>query len=161
MEQEFEPDINNVQRYGKEVRREIELAKAQADRQDQELRRKESEATTGYWHKVRDKLSLTGSELETIKEWQLQQDKRRLGKLSVSFIRGSPNILQESEDASYLTRYHLMNISPRSSVLAKRDAVTLQNVYFRLPSFVYARKPPSLLGYGARGRVCSTEHCRY
>ncbi|KAK4164976.1 ankyrin repeat-containing protein [Cladorrhinum sp. PSN259] len=79
-EQEFKSDISSVQWCGKEVRREIELAKAQADRQDQELRRKESEAATGHWHKVRNILSRTGSELDTIKEGQLQQDKRRAGE---------------------------------------------------------------------------------
>ncbi|KAK3393558.1 hypothetical protein B0H63DRAFT_491470 [Podospora didyma] len=77
VEQEFKSDISSVQRCGKEVRREIDLAKAQADRQDQELQRKESEAVTSQLRKVRDILSRTQSELDTMKEGQLQQDKRR------------------------------------------------------------------------------------
>ncbi|KAK1750001.1 ankyrin repeat-containing domain protein, partial [Echria macrotheca] len=76
-EQEFRSDISSVQWCGKEVRREIDLAKAHADRQDQELRRKESEAATGRWRRVQDVLFRTESGLDTIKEGQLQQDKRR------------------------------------------------------------------------------------
>jgi len=76
-EQEFKPDISNLQRCGDEVREEIGLAKARADFQDQELQRKEIEAASGYRHKLKRILSQTGDNLDTMKEWQLQQDKRR------------------------------------------------------------------------------------
>ncbi|KAK3373896.1 hypothetical protein B0T24DRAFT_529350, partial [Lasiosphaeria ovina] len=76
-EHEFKSDVSSVQWHGKEVREEIDLAKAQADRQGQELRTRESGAATGHWRKVRDRLSRTGSKLDTIKAGQLQQDKYR------------------------------------------------------------------------------------
>ncbi|KAK4118223.1 hypothetical protein N657DRAFT_405117 [Parathielavia appendiculata] len=65
-----------IQRCGDEVKEEIFLAKAQADLQDQELQRKEREAASGHRRKFRDIMSRTGKSLDTIKEWQLQQDKR-------------------------------------------------------------------------------------
>ncbi|KAK3294819.1 uncharacterized protein B0H64DRAFT_195872 [Chaetomium fimeti] len=76
-EQEFKSDISTIQRCGDEVREEMVLAKAQADLQDQELQKKEIEAASGHRRKLRDMLSRTGNNLDTIKEWQLQQDGRR------------------------------------------------------------------------------------
>ena len=68
-----------IQQCGDEVREEIALAKARVDSQDQELQKKEREAASGHRRKLRDILSRTGSDLDTVKEWQLQQDKRRSG----------------------------------------------------------------------------------
>jgi len=69
-----------IQRCGNEVREEIGLAKARADFQDQELQKKEREAASGHRRKIRDMMSRTGHDLETIKGWQLQQqDQRRSG----------------------------------------------------------------------------------
>ncbi|KAG7291980.1 hypothetical protein NEMBOFW57_002009 [Staphylotrichum longicolle] len=76
-EQEFKSDISTIQKCGDEVREEITLAKARADFQDQELQRKEREAASGSRRKFKAMLSRTGNDLETIKEWQLQQEKRR------------------------------------------------------------------------------------
>jgi hypothetical protein len=74
-----------IQRCGDEVREEIVLAKARADSQDQELQKKEREASSGHRRKLRDILSRTGNDLDTVKEWQLQQDKRRSGMFLYSF----------------------------------------------------------------------------
>ena len=74
-----------IQRCGDEVKEEIVLAKAQADLQDQELQKKEREAASGHRRKLRDILSRTGNDLDTVKEWQLQQDRRRLGMFLYSF----------------------------------------------------------------------------
>ncbi len=74
-----------IQRCGDEVREEIVLAKARADLQDQELQRKEREAASGHRRKLRDILSRTGNDLDTVKEWQLQQDKRRSGMFLYSY----------------------------------------------------------------------------
>ncbi len=69
-----------IQRCGNEVKEEINLAKALADSQDQEFQKKEREAASSHRRKLRDILSRTGHDLETIKGWQLQQqDKRRSG----------------------------------------------------------------------------------
>jgi hypothetical protein len=87
-EEEFKSDISMIQRCGDEVKEEIVLAKARADLQDQELQSKEREAASGYRRKLRDVLSRTENNLDTIKEWQLQQDGRRSGKFLHSF-RGS------------------------------------------------------------------------
>lgn len=75
-----------IQRCGDEVREEMVLAKAQADLQDQELQKKEREAASGYRRKFRDILSRTGENVNTIKEWQVQQDKRRSRKSLHSFL---------------------------------------------------------------------------
>ncbi len=76
-EQEFKSDIKNLQSCSDKVRDEIRLAKAQADHQDQALQSKEREAASGYRQKLGGILSQTGNKLDTINEWQLQQDKRR------------------------------------------------------------------------------------
>jgi hypothetical protein len=68
-EQEFKSDIGMIQRCGDEVRGEMVLAKAQADLQDQELQRKEREAASGHRRKLREILSRTGDNIDTIKEW--------------------------------------------------------------------------------------------
>ncbi len=77
-----------IQRCGDEVREEIVLAKARVDSQDQELQKKEREAASVHRRKLRDILSRTGNDLDTVKEWQLQQDKRQSG-MFLYFFRDS------------------------------------------------------------------------
>lgn len=67
------------------MKAEIALAKARVDSQDQELQKKEREAASGHRRMLRDILSRTGNDLDTVKEWQLQQDKRRSGMFLYSF----------------------------------------------------------------------------
>jgi hypothetical protein len=74
-----------IRRCGDEVKEEIGLAKARVDSQDQELQRKERELASGHRRKVRNLFSRTGNDLDTVKEWQLQQDKRRSGIFLYSF----------------------------------------------------------------------------
>jgi len=93
-EQEFRPDISQIQRCGNEVKEEIALAKARADHQEQELRKKESEAASGQRWKLRDMLSRAGGELETIKEWQLQQNKRRSSKPPLIYDMSAQILIQ-------------------------------------------------------------------
>jgi hypothetical protein len=75
-----------IERCGDEVKEEIALAKARVDSQDQELQREEIKAASGYRHKLKDALSWMGNDLDTVKEWQLQQNKRRSGIFLHSFF---------------------------------------------------------------------------
>lgn len=75
-----------IQRCGNEVREEIALAKARVDSQHQELQRKERKAASGHRRKLKDVLSRTGNDLDTVKEWQLQQNKRRSGMFLHFFL---------------------------------------------------------------------------
>jgi hypothetical protein len=74
-----------IRKCGDEVKEEIGLAKARVDSQDQELQRKEREAASGHRRKVRNFLSRTGNDLDTVKKLQLQQDQRRSGMFLYSF----------------------------------------------------------------------------
>lgn len=75
-----------IQRCGNEVREEIALAKARVDSQDQERQRKERKAASGYRRKLKDVLSRTGNDLDTVKESQLQQNKRQSGTYISLFL---------------------------------------------------------------------------
>jgi hypothetical protein len=75
-----------IQKCGDEVKEEILLAKARVDAQDRELQKKEIEAASGHRRKLRDMLSRTGTGLDTVKVWQMQQDKRRSGTYVSLFL---------------------------------------------------------------------------
>ncbi|KAJ4266996.1 hypothetical protein NW762_003094 [Fusarium torreyae] len=75
--QEFEPDANEIQRLGKGVKDEINLAKAQADRQDQVLQDKERVAASKQRSRLRRFIPKVESELNSIKELQVQGSTRR------------------------------------------------------------------------------------
>ncbi|EXA28573.1 hypothetical protein FOVG_19830 [Fusarium oxysporum f. sp. pisi HDV247] len=76
-EQEFEPDVNDIQRLGKEVKDEINLAKAQIDHQEQVLQEKERVAASKQRSRLRKFIPKVESELDTIKELQIQRSTRR------------------------------------------------------------------------------------
>ncbi|KAI6747494.1 hypothetical protein HG530_015874 [Fusarium avenaceum] len=75
-EQEFEPDVSDIRRMGKNVKDEINLAKAQTDRQDQMLEEKEREAASKQRSKLRKFIPKVESELDTIKKLQMQRSTR-------------------------------------------------------------------------------------
>ncbi|KAI3573042.1 ankyrin repeat protein [Fusarium oxysporum f. sp. albedinis] len=77
MLQEFEPDVNDIQRLGKEVKDEINLAKAQIDHQEQMLQEKERVAASKQRSRLRKFIPKVESELDTIKELQIQRSTRR------------------------------------------------------------------------------------
>ncbi len=159
-EQEFKSDVGEIQRCGKEVREEIKLAKARADFQDQELQKKERDAASGYRHKLSNMLSRTGDNVEAIKGWQLQRDKRRSGEFPI-LLRGLlfpvPSFIhtrdfQKIESASCSTRYPPTTTSLRLNVLAK-SATPVQHCGYlkRMASIDGRTVRPS--GSGARGKV--------
>jgi hypothetical protein len=75
-EQEFEPDASDIRRMGKNVKDEINLAKAQTDRQDQILQEKERVATSKQRSRLRKFIPRVESELDAIKELQVQRSIR-------------------------------------------------------------------------------------
>ncbi|KAF0323961.1 hypothetical protein GQ607_008666 [Colletotrichum asianum] len=75
--QEFNPDLEIIRRCGIEAKQEIKLAKARADQQDQRLQEMERKAASKERQKVRQLFSRVGSDLDTIKNDQIQQDIRR------------------------------------------------------------------------------------
>ncbi|KAK4160352.1 NACHT domain protein [Cladorrhinum sp. PSN259] len=77
-DQEFKPDLDDIQKLGMEVKDEIALAKAHADRQDQELQEKERVAQSRQRSRVKRFIPKVEKELETIKELQLRQSTRQL-----------------------------------------------------------------------------------
>jgi DNA-binding transcriptional regulator GbsR (MarR family) len=76
-EQEFEPDASDIRRMGKNVKEEINFAKAQADRQDQMLQEKERVAASKQRLRLRKFVPKVERELDTIKELQVQRSTRR------------------------------------------------------------------------------------
>ena len=76
--------MDEIQKLGKEVKDEIALAKAHADRQDQELQEKESVAQS----RQRLRVKMFIQDLETIKELQLQQSTRQLSQYFPSHEKG-------------------------------------------------------------------------
>ncbi|KAF3808773.1 hypothetical protein GCG54_00010964 [Colletotrichum gloeosporioides] len=76
-QQEFNPDLERIRSCGLESKQEIKLAKARADQQDQRLQQMERKAASKERHKVRQLFSRVGSDLDTIKNDQIQQDIRR------------------------------------------------------------------------------------
>ncbi|KAF4873482.1 Ankyrin repeat and KH domain-containing protein 1 [Colletotrichum siamense] len=76
-QQEFNPDLEMIRRCGLEAKQEIKLAKARADHQDQRLQEMERKAASKERHQVRQLFSRVGSDLDTIKNDQIQQDIRR------------------------------------------------------------------------------------
>ncbi|EQB44797.1 hypothetical protein CGLO_16412 [Colletotrichum gloeosporioides Cg-14] len=76
-QQEFNPDLEMIRRCSFEAKQQIKLAKARADHQDQRLQEMERKAASKERHKVRQLFSRVGSDLDTIKNDQIQQDIRR------------------------------------------------------------------------------------
>ena len=80
--------MDEIQKLGKEVKDEIALAKAHADRQDQELQEKERVAQSRQRSRVKKFIPKAEKELETIKELQLQQSTRQLSQYFPSHEKG-------------------------------------------------------------------------
>jgi len=76
-DQEFKPDVEEIQKLGKEVKEEIAFAKTLADRLDHELQEKERAAASRQRSTLKKFMGKTSNELDTIKKLQLQQSKRR------------------------------------------------------------------------------------
>ena len=76
-DQEFRPDIQNIQKLGEEVKDEIALAKALIDRQDQHLQELERVAASKGRSILQNFIPKVKNELGTIKELQIQQSSRR------------------------------------------------------------------------------------
>ncbi|KAK2017339.1 hypothetical protein LZ32DRAFT_23759 [Colletotrichum eremochloae] len=76
-QKEFNSDLENIRRCGRETRQEIKLAKAKADSQDQRLQKVEREAASHERHRIRHLFRRVEVDLETIKNYQLHQDIRR------------------------------------------------------------------------------------
>jgi hypothetical protein len=84
-EKEFEPDASDIRRMGKNVKDEINLAKAQTDRQDQMLEQKEREAASKQRSRLRKFIPKVESELNTIKKLQMQRSTRGSSKGFLSY----------------------------------------------------------------------------
>lgn len=82
-DQEFKPDADNIQQRGHEVREEIALAKAHADRQHQDLQKKEGEAAKKRWESL---TLLTKTIFGKIEERQVQRDQLEASKFSYFII---------------------------------------------------------------------------
>ncbi|KAI7771382.1 hypothetical protein LZL87_014249 [Fusarium oxysporum] len=72
-EQEIESDVSDIRRMGKIAEDEINLAKAQADHQDQMLQEKERAAASKQRSRLRKFIPRVEGELDTIKELQMQR----------------------------------------------------------------------------------------
>ncbi|RDA94437.1 hypothetical protein CP533_2254 [Ophiocordyceps camponoti-saundersi (nom. inval.)] len=79
-EMEFQSDADAIQGCGKEVKAEVALAKAQADRQDQELQKKEREAASKSRLTLNGFMSKANDGIDNIRQEQLQRDQRRARK---------------------------------------------------------------------------------
>ncbi|KAK2034715.1 hypothetical protein LX32DRAFT_375278 [Colletotrichum zoysiae] len=97
-QQEFDPDLENIRRCGSEIKKEIELAKAQADRQDQALQQAEREAASHERRSVKSYFRRLGGDLDTIKNDQLQQGIRRAEENRL-------RLLESLSSYDYLTPY--------------------------------------------------------
>jgi hypothetical protein len=69
--------VNDIQRLGKEVKDEINLAKAQIDHQEQVLQEKERVAASKQRTRLKKFIPKVERELDTIKELQIQRSTRR------------------------------------------------------------------------------------
>lgn len=67
-EEEFEPDTSDIRRMGKNIKDEINLAKAQTDFHDQILQEKERVAASKERSRLRKFIPKVESEVDTIKE---------------------------------------------------------------------------------------------
>ena len=77
LEQEIEPEVSDIRRMGKIAEDEINLAKAQADHQDQMLQEKERAAALKQRSRLRRFIPRVEGELDTIKELQMQRSTRQ------------------------------------------------------------------------------------
>ncbi|KAK8023696.1 Vegetative incompatibility protein HET-E-1 [Apiospora rasikravindrae] len=79
-EQEFKPDVNEVQRYSDSIEHEIHFAKAQADRQDQQLQAMERQEASKSRILIDRFTGRADEKLRRMQEMQLQRDERESRK---------------------------------------------------------------------------------
>jgi Skp family chaperone for outer membrane proteins len=77
LQQEFEPDLNDIRSLSKEVKDEILLAKIQADRQDQDAQKHERAAASRHRMSLARFMPKVERGLDKISESQIQQSARR------------------------------------------------------------------------------------
>ncbi|KAI0548370.1 hypothetical protein F4679DRAFT_574172 [Xylaria curta] len=76
-EQEFKPDIDNIQKYSNQVKEEITLAQAQVDSQEQQLQALEREEASVTRSTARKFFLRTDDRLNQMREWQVQSNERK------------------------------------------------------------------------------------
>ncbi|KAF4844111.1 putative ankyrin repeat protein R863 [Colletotrichum siamense] len=140
--QEFNPDLEIIRRCGIEAKQEIKLAKARADQQDQRLQQMEREAATKERHKVRHLFSRVTSDLDAIKNDQMQQDIRRAEQ-------SRRQLLDSLSSYDYLTHFKKSFGSGKTVLTASavehiyaHERRTRETVTFFFPHFAY-ETPPS------------------
>ncbi|RWA09085.1 hypothetical protein EKO27_g6023 [Xylaria grammica] len=79
-EQEFKPDLDNIERCSNKVKEEIALAKAQADAQEHQLQASEREKASKNRRTARGFFSRTDTTLNNMGEWRVQSDARKIQK---------------------------------------------------------------------------------
>ncbi|RYP49170.1 hypothetical protein DL768_005048 [Monosporascus sp. mg162] len=77
-EQEFEPDMDAIQRNSDDVQTAIALAKSQADNQDQQLQAREREEASESRKVLRKFFSLQDGQLDKIHKLELQRNERQI-----------------------------------------------------------------------------------
>ena len=77
---EFEPFEAEIRQCSKNVNKEISLAKAQADHQDQQLQLREREAASKGRKAWNEFMTKSGKENEKFREWRLQVEDRKASK---------------------------------------------------------------------------------
>ncbi|KAI1404230.1 ankyrin repeat-containing domain protein [Hypoxylon fuscum] len=76
-EQEFKPDLDDIQRCSNYVKSQINLAKAQADNRDQQLQAQERAEASVNRTSMRSFFSRQDKTFDNITEWRLQREKQR------------------------------------------------------------------------------------
>ncbi|GAW23347.1 hypothetical protein ANO14919_129030 [Xylariales sp. No.14919] len=79
-EQEFMPDLDDIERCSNKVKEEIALAKAQADAQEHQLQALEREKAFILRRTARGFFSRTDNTLDSMREWRVQSDTRKIQK---------------------------------------------------------------------------------
>lgn len=77
---EFEPFVAEVKRCSKNVEEEVSLAKAQADRQEQQLQLRERGAASEGRKLWQSYITKSGKENEEFRKWRIQRDERNASK---------------------------------------------------------------------------------
>lgn len=133
-QQEFNPDLYKIRTCGLEVKQEIKLAKAKADDQDKRLQQIERKAASEERRKIRHLFSRVESDLNTIKNDQLEQDIRRSGELFFVATNHTDSPVEES------SRHLLNSLSSYDYLTPFRKACKLRHPrtaewLFRLTTF--------------------------
>jgi hypothetical protein len=79
-EQEFKPDVDDIQRYSEDVYNAIALAKAKADKQDQQLQIREREEASNFRNMFKSFLPQRTDKLDEAHRLMLQSHERQKRK---------------------------------------------------------------------------------